>query len=462
MQNEGRSKLLGEMPMKQLVPKISVPIMISMLVQALYNVVDSIFVAKYDPNALAAVSLAFPIQTLMIALSTGLGVGINSLISRRLGEHNHKAALNAASAGMVLEACGFLLFAIFGLFFSRTFFTWFTDEAALINLGEQYLFIVSVFSFALFQSIFFERALQSTGNTVFSMVMQLSGAITNIILDPIMIFGLLGFPAMGIAGAAWATVIGQVVSMTVGFIANQTKNKELKLSTREFRVNMQSVREILSVGFPSVIMQAINSLLTVFMNMILIAYGSVAVSVLGVYFKLQSFVFMPVFGLGNGMVAIIGYNYGARLRSRIYDGIKVSLTYAVVIMAIGTALFWAFPEFLMGLFETSGESASQLTAIGVPALRTISLSFILAAVGITLSNVFQAIGKGTYSLLMSLMRQLIVLLPVAWVLSKLGGLDAIWWSFPIAEVVSVTLCLYLYRKVDRTMLKPMGEDQKAA
>ena len=462
MQNEGRSKLLGEMPMKQLVPKISVPIMISMLVQALYNVVDSIFVAKYDPNALAAVSLAFPIQTLMIALSTGLGVGINSLISRRLGEHNHKAALNAASAGMVLEACGFLLFAIFGLFFSRTFFTWFTDEAALIDLGEQYLFIVSVFSFALFQSIFFERALQSTGNTVFSMVMQLSGAITNIILDPIMIFGLLGFPAMGIAGAAWATVIGQVVSMTVGFIANQTKNKELKLSTREFRVNMQSVREILSVGFPSVIVQAINSLLTVFMNMILIAYGSVAVSVLGVYFKLQSFVFMPVFGLGNGMVAIIGYNYGARLRSRIYDGIKVSLTYAVVIMAIGTALFWAFPEFLMGLFETSGESASQLTAIGVPALRTISLSFILAAVGITLSNVFQAIGKGTYSLLMSLMRQLIVLLPVAWVLSKLGGLDAIWWSFPIAEVVSVTLCLYLYRKVDRTMLKPMGEDQKAA
>ena len=462
MQNEGRSKLLGEMPMKQLVPKISVPIMISMLVQALYNVVDSIFVAKYDPNALAAVSLAFPIQTLMIALSTGLGVGINSLISRRLGEHNHKAALNAASAGMVLEACGFLLFAIFGLFFSRTFFTWFTDEAALIDLGEQYLFIVSVFSFALFQSIFFERALQSTGNTVFSMVMQLSGAITNIILDPIMIFGLLGFPAMGIAGAAWATVIGQVVSMTVGFIANQTKNKELKLSTREFRVNMQSVREILSVGFPSVIVQAINSLLTVFMNMILIAYGSVAVSVLGVYFKLQSFVFMPVFGLGNGMVAIIGYNYGARLRSRIYDGIKVSLTYAAVIMAIGTALFWAFPEFLMGLFETSGESASQLTAIGVPALRTISLSFILAAVGITLSNVFQAIGKGTYSLLMSLMRQLIVLLPVAWVLSKLGGLDAIWWSFPIAEVVSVTLCLYLYRKVDRTMLKPMGEDQKAA
>ena len=462
MQNEGRSKLLGEMPMKQLVPKISVPIMISMLVQALYNVVDSIFVAKYDPNALAAVSLAFPIQTLMIALSTGLGVGINSLISRRLGEHNHKAALNAASAGMVLEACGFLLFAIFGLFFSRTFFTWFTDEAALIDLGEQYLFIVSVFSFALFQSIFFERALQSTGNTVFSMVMQLSGAITNIILDPIMIFGLLGFPAMGIAGAAWATVIGQVVSMTVGFIANQTKNKELKLSTREFRVNMQSVREILSVGFPSVVVQAINSLLTVFMNMILIAYGSVAVSVLGVYFKLQSFVFMPVFGLGNGMVAIIGYNYGARLRSRIYDGIKVSLTYATVIMAIGTALFWAFPEFLMGLFETSGESASQLTAIGVPALRTISLSFILAAVGITLSNVFQAIGKGTYSLLMSLMRQLIVLLPVAWVLSKLGGLDAIWWSFPIAEVVSLTLCLYLYRKVDRTMLKPMGEDQKAA
>lgn len=457
MQNEGRSRLLGEMPMKQLVPKISVPIMISMLVQALYNVVDSIFVAKYDPNALAAVSLAFPIQTLMIALSTGLGVGINSLISRRLGEHNHKAAENAASAGIVLEACGFLLFAVFGLFFSRTFFTWFTPDTTLIDLGEQYLFVVSVFSFALFQSICFERMLQSTGNTVFSMVMQLSGAITNIILDPIMIFGLLGCPAMGITGAAVATVVGQVVSMTVGFIANQTKNKELKLSVKEFKVNGQSVREILSVGFPSVIMQAINSLLTVFMNMILIGYGSVAVSVLGVYFKLQSFVFMPVFGLGNGMVAIIGYNYGARQRNRIYDGVKVSLTYATVIMAIGTILFWAFPEFLMGLFETSGEAASELTTIGVPALRTISLSFIMAAVGITLSNVFQAIGKGTYSLLMSLMRQLIVLLPAAWLLSNLGGLSAIWWSFPIAEVVSLCLCLHLYRKVDRTMLKPLGE-----
>lgn len=245
--------------------------------------------------------------------------------------------------------------------------------------------------------------------------------------------------------------------MTVGFVANQTKNKELKLSVKEFKVNGQSVREILSVGFPSVIMQAINSLLTVFMNMILIGYGSVAVSVLGVYFKLQSFVFMPVFGLGNGMVAIIGYNYGARLRNRIYDGVKVSLTYAAVIMAIGTILFWAFPEFLMGLFETSGEAASELTTIGVPALRTISLSFIMAAVGITLSNVFQAIGKGTYSLLMSLMRQLIVLLPAAWLLSNLGGLSAIWWSFPIAEVVSLCLCLHLYRKVDRTMLKPLGE-----
>ncbi len=455
MEAEGRSKLLGEMPMSKLVPKISVPIMISMLVQALYNVVDSMFVAKYDPDALTAVSLAFPVQTLMIALSVGLGVGINSLISRRLGEHDHQASLDAANAGLLLEFVAYLLFAAFGLIFSRTFFTWFTNDPKLIEMGRQYMLVITVCSLGLFFSIAFERMLQSTGNTMFSMITQLVGAVTNIILDPIMIFGLLGCPAMGITGAAIATVIGQLLGMLTGFVFNQLHNRELRLSLRAFRIRGRSIKDILEVGFPSVIMQSIGSVLTVLMNMILIAYGNVAVSVLGVYFKLQSFVFMPVFGLNNGLVAIIGYNYGARLPKRVYSAIRVALIYAVTIMVIGTVLFMACPEFLLGLFEAEGDASGELTAIGVIALRIISVHFVLAAVGITLGTVFQAIGKGFYSLLMSLMRQLIVLLPAAWILSKLGGLNAIWWSFPIAEAVSLCLCLILFRKVDREILKPM-------
>ena len=375
MENQGRSKLLGEMPMKQLVPKISVPIMISMLVQALYNVVDSIFVAKYNADALTAVSLAFPVQTLMIALSVGLGVGINSLISRRLGEHNHEAAINGAWAGLLMEFIGFVLFALFGAIFSRAFFTWFTTDEQLIELGQQYLSVVTIYSLGLFLSISFERMLQSTGNTVYSMVMQLTGAIVNIILDPIMIFGLLGCPAMGISGAAIATVIGQFCGLGVGIVCNQLKNRELRLSLHGFRIHPRAVKDILAVGFPSMIMQSISSVLTVLMNMILIAYGNVAVSVLGVYFKLQSFVFMPVFGLNNGLVAIVGYNFGARLRQRVYEAIRVALIYAVIIMAVGTVLFLVCPEFLLSLFEAEGESAGELTAIGVPALRTICTHF---------------------------------------------------------------------------------------
>ena len=452
MQQE-RSQMLGTMPMNKLVPKVSVPIMISMLVQALYNVVDSIFVAKYDPNALTAVSLAMPIQMLMIALSTGMGVGINSLISRKLGEKRPDEARQAAKNGVLVELCGFVLFLIIGLFFSRTFMGIFTPDENLRELGSVYLSIVCSVSVGLFLSITLERMLQATGNTVCSMVTQLTGAVINIVLDPILIFGLLGLPAMGIAGAAWATVIGQLSSATLGFILNQTKNKELRLQWDRFRPDGKMLKGILAVGFPSTIMQSISSFLNVLMNLLLIQYGNTAVSVLGVYFKLQSFVFMPVFGLGNGLVPIVGYNYGARLRQRVYDAVKVALTYAVVIMAVGTLLFMTIPEVLMGMFEANGPS--ELTAIGAPALRTISTHFILAAIGITLSTVFQAVGKGSYSLLMSLCRQLIVLLPAAWLLSTFGGLSAIWWSFPIAELVSLTICLILYRKCDREMLKPL-------
>lgn len=454
MQQE-RSRMLGEMPMGKLVPKVSVPIMFSMLVQALYNVVDSVFVAKFDANALTAVNLVFPIQQLMIALATGLGVGINSLISRKLGEKRHGEAIQAAKTGMVMEAASSVLFILLGLFLSPVLMRFFTDDTLLQELGVTYMTIVCTVSMGSFMAITFERMLQATGNTVCSMAVQLSGAVVNIILDPIMIFGLFGLPAMGIAGAAWATVIGQIFSALLGLVLNQKKNPELKLDVHGWKPEKHMMGNILTVGLPSTVMSAISSVLTVLMNQILIAYGAVAVNVLGVYFKLQSFVFMPVFGLSNGMVPIVSYNYGARNSRRVYSAIKVALIYAIVIMLIGTLLFLLIPDVLISMFESNGPS--ELTTHGVPALRIISLSFVLAAVGITLSTVFQSVGKGSYSLIMSLCRQLIVLLPAAWILSALGGLGAIWWSFPIAEVVSLTICLLLYRKCDRELIKPLGQ-----
>ncbi len=454
MEQQERSKMLGSMKMTSLVPKVSVPIMISMLVQALYNVVDSMFVAKYDPDALTAVSLAYPIQVLMIAVSTGLGVGINSLISRRLGEKRVEDARDAAKNGFFLLLLGYLLFLIFGLFFDGLFFRMSTKDETLRALGETYTGIVTIFSFGLFFSIGFERLVQATGNTMLSMIMQLVGAITNIILDPIMIFGYCGCPEMGIAGAAIATVVGQMFSMVLGFILNQTKNPELKLSFCRFRPKGETMKNILTVGFPSIIMQSISSVMSLLFNLILMPFGNAAVSVLGVYFKLQSFVFMPVFGLSNGLVAIVGYNYGARLKKRVYESVKVALVYAIVIMAAGMVLFMAIPNVLMGLFDKTADGS--ICAIGAPALRIISTHFILAAIGITLSTVFQAIGKGFYSLIMSLCRQLIVLIPVAWLLSR-AGLETTWWSFPIAEVVSLTVCLLLYRKVDREILSRLDE-----
>ncbi len=457
MEQQQRSKMLGTMKMTSLVPKVSVPIMISMLVQALYNVVDSIFVAKYDAEALTAVSLAYPIQMLMIAVSTGLGVGINSLISRRLGEHRSEDARDAAKNGFFLLFLGYLLFLIFGLFLKGLFFKMTTNDANLQALGETYTGIVTTLSFALFMSIGFERLVQATGNTVLSMLMQLSGAITNIVLDPIMIFGYLGCPEMGIAGAALATVIGQVVSMLLGFVLNQTRNPELKMSLRGFRIKVETLKNILVVGFPSIIMQSISSVMTVLFNLILMPFGNTAVSVLGVYFKLQSFVFMPVFGLSNGLVAIVGYNYGARLRKRVYEAVKVALIYAIVIMGVGMILFLTIPNTLMGMFDNTADGA--IRTIGAPALRIISSHFILAAIGITLSTVFQAIGKGFYSLIMSLCRQLIVLIPTAWLLSRIG-LEPTWWSFPIAELVSLCICLTLYRKVDREILSRLDSPKE--
>ena len=449
MEKQERSKMLGTMHMGRLVPKVSIPIMISMLVQALYNVVDGIFVARYSADSFTAVSLVFPIQMLMIAVGTGLGVGINSLVSRRLGEGRAEAARDAARNGIFLEMCGGLLFCLFGILGARSFMHVFTEDQHLQALGGQYLTIVTVFSFGLLLSMVFERLMQSTGNTTLSMTTQLAGAVTNIILDPIMIFTL----DMGVAGAAWATVIGQWVSMSLGLFLNQTRNRELKIHVKGFRPQGGTVKEILAVGFPSIIMQAISSVMNVGMNMILLGFGNTAVNVLGVYFKLQSFIFMPVFGLGNGLVAIVGYNYGARQRERVYAAIKVALTIALGIMGVGLLLFMTVPQVLLSLLE-SGD-AGDLRVMGQAALRTISLSFLMAAIGIIVTVVFQAVGKGVYSLIMSLCRQLIVLLPAAYLLSRTGSVSAVWWAFPIAELVSLTICLLLFRKVDREMLKKL-------
>ena len=462
MENQGRSKLLGEMPMKQLVPKISVPIMISMLVQALYNVVDSIFVAKYNADALTAVSLAFPVQTLMIALSVGLGVGINSLISRRLGEHNHEAAINGAWAGLLMEFIGFVLFALFGAIFSRAFFTWFTTDEQLIELGQQYLSVVTIYSLGLFLSISFERMLQSTGNTVYSMVMQLTGAIVNIILDPIMIFGLFGFPRMEVAGAALATVTGQIVAAILGLFFNLKKNPDLHLSVRGFRPSRTIIGGIYSVGIPSIVMQSIGSVMVFGMNQILIAFTQTATAVFGVYFKLQSFIFMPVFGLNNGMVPIVAYNYGARKPARIMKTIRLSVCYAVGIMLVGLLIFQFASPALLRLFQ-SGESASgDLLRIGVPALRIISYSFLFAGYCIVATAVFQALGHGVLSLVVSVVRQLFVLLPVAFLLSRVGGLDWVWWAFPIAELVAVVLCTVFLRHVYHKEIAPPAGEREAA
>lgn len=444
--------MLGEMPMHRLVPTVSVPIMISMLVQALYNIVDSYFVAQYADTALSAVNLAYPLQMLMIALSVGMGTGLNSVISRRLGEQNGQEARRSAMNGLFVEGCGWLLFVLVGLFASRPFIAAFTDDAALIQQGTTYLTIVCTCSFGLFGSITMERLLQASGNTKDSMLTQLTGAVVNIALDPVFIFVL----DMGVAGAAVATVIGQIASMLLGFFLNQTRNAELRLKWDHFRPDMRIIRSIFVVGFPATVAQAISSVLNVAMNALLMGFSAAAMNVLGVYFKLQSFIFMPVFGLTNGMVPIVGYNYGARSRKRVFECVKVSLVWAMTIMFLGMVLFLTVPEFLMGLFDKTADG--EIVRIGSVALRIISTHFLLAAAGITLSTVFQAVGKGGYSLIMSLCRQIIVLLPAAWLLSKIS-LNAVWWAFLIAEAVSLTICLILFVRCDRRLLRPLDASE---
>lgn len=442
---------MGVMPVGKLLLNMSLPVMLSMLAQALYNVVDSLYVARVSENALAAVSLAFPVQNLMIAIAVGTGVGVSALLSRSLGERNFAEVNSAANNGVFLAIMSSIVFMVLGTFFSRTFFTMQTDIAEIVEGGVDYLSIVTIGSLALFVQILMERLLQATGRSMYSMVSQIAGALTNIVLDPVFIFGWAGMPRMGVAGAALATVIGQAVGALLGIYFNLRHNPDIRLSLKRFKPNPATIRRIYSVGLPSMVMQSISSVMMFGMNRILLAFSSTAATVFGVYYKLQSFVFMPVFGLNNGMVPIIAYSQGARHKDRMIRTIKLSVLFAMVIMLLGILVCQLFPETLMRMFDAS----EDMMAIGVRALRVISLHFIFAGYCIVVGSVFQALGNGVLSLINSIMRQLVVLLPVAYVLSIVGGLDAVWWAFPIAEIASAILSTIFLRRVYIKEIKPL-------
>ena len=440
---------MGVMPVNRLLFSMSLPMILSMLVQALYNIVDSIFVAQIGETALAAVSLAFPVQNLIIAVSVGTGVGVNALLSRSLGEKNQETANLAAVNGIFVFFLSYLLFAVFGLFFARMYFTVQTSNPEIIEQGTIYLSVCSIFSFGIFLEIALERIMQSTGRTIYNMITQGLGAIINIILDPILIFGLFGFPRMGILGAAVATVIGQIIAMLLLLYFNIRKNSDVNLNMRRFRPDTAIIAEIYRVGLPSIIMQSISSVMTFGVNKILLLFSETAVSVFGIYFKLQSFIFMPVFGLNNAMVPIVAYNYGAARKDRIMKTIRSSVTAAVAIMLAGLVIFQIFPEQLLYLFDAS----EHMMGIGVPALRIISLSFLFAGYCIVIGSVFQALGNGVYSLITSAARQLVCILPAAWLFASVFGLHAVWYAFPLAEIISVVLTTLLFRRIYRKKIQ---------
>ncbi|MDO5418292.1 MAG: MATE family efflux transporter [Lachnospiraceae bacterium] len=440
--NQGENKM-GTMPVPRLLVSMSLPMIISMLVQALYNIVDSMFVAQLNEEALTAVSLAFPVQNLMIAIAAGTGVGINALLSRNLGERRFDDANQAARNGLFLGFASSVIFAVVGGLSADFFFRIQTDNVMISTYGAQYMRIITIFSAGIFLQITTERLLQATGLTIYTMITQGLGAIINIILDPILIFGLFGFPRMEVVGAALATITGQLIATGLGFYYNVKKNRDLDIHMKGFRPSREVILNIYEVGIPSIIMQSIGSVMTFGMNKILLMFSSTAATVFGVYFKLQSFVFMPVFGWNNGMIPVIAYNYGARKKKRIIQAAQFSILVAVSIMLLGLAAFQMIPTQLLMLFDAS----EHMLEIGVPALRIISLSFLFAGYCIITGSIFQALGNGMYSLIVSVARQLFVILPVAYAFARLFGLHMVWWSIPIAEIVSVLLSTVLLRRI---------------
>lgn len=447
---------MGTMPVDKLLFNMSLPMMISMLVQALYNIVDSIFVAKLSENALTAVSMAFPIQTLLIAVGTGTGVGMNALLSKSLGEKDFKKANQTANNTALLYVLSYLVFLILGFTIVKPFYASQIGSAdiEIMDMGIDYLSTVMIFSFGIFTQVFFERLLTSTGKTIFSMTSQLCGAITNIILDPILIFGLLGAPRMGVTGAAAATVIGQCVAGIVAGVCNHKYNHEVHLSLHNFKPNFKIIGTVYAVGIPSIIMQSIGSIMTYSMNRILIEFSSTATAVFGVYFKLQSFFFMPLFGLNNGITPIIAYNYGAKKRKRMLETIKLSMIVAFCLTFIGFVAFEGIPQILLGMFSAS----EDMLTIGIPALRIIGVHYLIAWFCIVAGTIFQALGKAVFSMIVSIMRQLCALIPAAYILAKFCGLSAVWWAIPIAEVISLIFSLSFLVVVNRSIIQKIPEE----
>ena len=440
---------MGVMPVKSLIISMSLPMMISMLVQALYNIVDSIFVAQLSEDALTAVTLAFPLQTLMIALGSGTGVGINALLSRSLGEKEFDRANDAANTGILLNAFNYLAFLFIGIFIVKPFITSQTDNAVIAGYGVTYLHYICILSFGLFFQMTFERLLQSTGRTFESMISQITGAVINIILDPLLIFGIGFFPKLGVAGAAIATVFGQSFAACLGLFMNVKRNKEITLSFKGIKSpKTDTIKQIYLVGVPSILMMSIGSVMTYLFNKILNTFSSTAVAVFGAYFKLQSFFFLPVFGLNNGMIPVLSYNYGARKKDRIMQALRFSLMFALTIMLLGTVVFEAIPGILLKLFDAS----DNMIIIGTPALRIIAVHFPIASVCIVLGSVFQAFAKSHYSLVVSLGRQLVVLIPAASLLSLLGNINYVWFAFPIAEIVSLTITFIYFRRIKKNII----------
>ena len=436
---------MGTMEIKKLIMTMSIPIMISMLVQALYNIVDSMFVAKVSQNALAAVSLCYPIQMIIVAVACGTAVGLNALLSRYLGQKKQHEANQVTLHGILLAVLNWLIFAVIGIFFSEMFLRLFTQDQEILNMGISYMRICTLFSFGVFMQITYERIMQATGNPIYNMVIQGIGALVNIILDPIFIFGMFGFPKLGVTGAAIATVIGQIAAMILGILITQIKIKEVQIHFRQFKFQWQMIKNIYRIAIPAILMQSIMSFMTIFMNMILVTFSEVAVSVFSIYFKLQQFVFMAVNGMINALIPIVSYNYGAKKKERITATISFTLKISCIIMVAGMLLFQFFPKELLYLFNAEEEMLS----IGIPALRTISYSFVFAGISMILCAIFQALDHGMKSLVITLLRQMIILIPSAYVLAMTFGLNISWWAFPITEIICSCISL-LFLKIVKT------------